>query len=170
VAAFMLRIITGTEEQVMRLCNMFVHCFPVVSRNPQGGQEELNNVSRMTVWRVLCKQLSFQLYKFQRLQEFKPNDQPRWTDFNTNMLKRFKEDNLFLDKTVFSDKATFHLSRKENRHNLIIWGPQNSHQVVEQMQGSLKVKVFCAANRTQVSMDHSFLLRHAKFGKYWILF
>jgi hypothetical protein len=38
---------------------------------------------------------------------------------------------LFLDKIVLSDKSNFHLSGKVNRHNLIIWGSQNPHQVVK---------------------------------------
>jgi hypothetical protein len=66
------------------------------------------------------------------------------------MLNRLEEDNLFLDKIVFSDEATFHLSGKVNRHNLIIWGSQNPHQVVEHVQDSPKVNVFCAVSRTQV--------------------
>jgi hypothetical protein len=42
-----------------------------------------------------------------------------------------KEYDLFLDKIVLSDEATFHLPGKVNRHNLIIWGSQNPLQVVE---------------------------------------
>jgi hypothetical protein len=34
------------------------------------------------------------------------------------MLNHLEEDNLFLDKIVFSDEATFHLSGKTNHHNL----------------------------------------------------
>jgi hypothetical protein len=37
----------------------------------------------------------------------------------------------FLDKIVLSDEATFHLSGKVSRHNLIIWGSHNALQVVE---------------------------------------
>jgi hypothetical protein len=36
-----------------------------------------------------------------------------------------------MDKIVSSDEATFHLSRKVNSHNLIIWGSQNRFLVVE---------------------------------------
>jgi hypothetical protein len=59
------------------------------------------------------------------------------------------EDNLFLDKTVFSDEATFHISRKVNQHNLGIWGSQNPHQVVEHVRDSLKVKyIMCCKQNT----------------------
>jgi hypothetical protein len=51
--------------------------------------------------------------------------------FYTDMLNCLKQYNLFLDKIILSDEATFHLSGKVNRHNLIIWGSQNPLQVVE---------------------------------------
>jgi hypothetical protein len=66
------------------------------------------------------------------------------------MLNRLEEDNLFLNKTIFSDKTAFHLSGKVNRHNLIIWGLQNPHQVVEYVRESPKVNIFRAVRRTQV--------------------
>jgi hypothetical protein len=47
------------------------------------------------------------------------------------MLNCLKKYNLFLDKIILSDEATFHLSGKVNRHNLIIWGSQNPLQVLE---------------------------------------
>jgi hypothetical protein len=75
--------------------------------------------------------LSFQSNKFQVLQDLNPNHRPHWRNFCTDMLNFLKEYNLFLDKIVSSDKATFHLSWKVNRHNLIIWGSQNPLQVVE---------------------------------------
>jgi hypothetical protein len=75
--------------------------------------------------------LSFRPYKFQLLQELKPNDRPHRRNVSTDMLNCLKEYNLFLDKIVLSDEATFHLPGKVNRHNLIIWGSQNPLQVVE---------------------------------------
>jgi hypothetical protein len=75
--------------------------------------------------------LSFWPYKSQLLQEFKPNYQPHWRNVCTNVLNCLREYNLFLDKIVLSDVATFHLSGKVNHHNLIIWGSQNPLQVVE---------------------------------------
>jgi hypothetical protein len=99
---------------------------------------------------VLHKQLSFWPYKFQLLQELKPNDRPRPWDSCTDVLKHLKEDSLFLDKIVFSDRATFHLSGKVNHHNLIICGSQNPHQIHKHVRDSPKVNVFCAVSRTQV--------------------
>jgi hypothetical protein len=51
--------------------------------------------------------------------------------FCTDMLNCLKEYNLFLDKIVSSDEATFHLSGKVNHHNLFIWGSQNPLQAVK---------------------------------------
>jgi hypothetical protein len=44
-----------------------------------------------------------------------------------------------LDKIVFSDGATFHLPGKVNRHNLIIWGSQNSKRAVKNVCDTPKV-------------------------------
>ena len=33
----------------------------------------------------------------------------------------------YLNKTVFSDEATFHRSGKFNRHNVRTWGTENPH-------------------------------------------
>jgi hypothetical protein len=66
------------------------------------------------------------------------------------MLNHLKEGNLFVDKTVLSDEATFFLSGKVNCHNLIIWGSQNPHQDAEHVRDSPKVNVFSDVSRTQV--------------------
>jgi hypothetical protein len=96
-----------------------------LQKSTRWASRKLGNVSHMIEWRVLCKWLAFRLYKSQLLQELKPSDQPCRRDYCINMLNRLKEHSLFLDKTVFGNKATFHLSGKVNHHNLInliIWG------------------------------------------------
>jgi hypothetical protein len=95
------------------------------------SSRELGDISHMTVWRVLHLRLSFRPYKFQLLQELKPSDRPHQRNFCIDMLNCLRGYNLFLDKIVLSDEATFHLSGKVNRHNLIIWGSQNPLQVVK---------------------------------------
>jgi hypothetical protein len=82
------------------------------------------------------------------------------------MLNRLKKGNLFFDKTVFSDEATFHLSGKVTRHNLINCGLQNLHQAIEHVRDRPEVNVFCAVSRTQslrtAITSHAYLnmLRH----------
>jgi hypothetical protein len=105
----------------------FRECLVQVRRS----RRELGDISHMTVWRMLRMRLSFRPCKFQLLQELKPNDRPHRRNFCTDMLNCLKEYNLILDKIVSSNEATFHLSGKVNRHNLIIWGSQNPLQVVE---------------------------------------
>jgi hypothetical protein len=66
-------IIIWADDHVMRLWSMFMHYFSVVHRTSQGrASRELGDVSYMTVWRVLCKRLSFRPYKFKLLLELKP--------------------------------------------------------------------------------------------------
>jgi hypothetical protein len=68
-------------------------------RSPQKftrwASRELGDVSHMTVWTVLRKRLSFRPYKFQLLQELKPNDRPYRRDFCTDMLNRLEDENVF---------------------------------------------------------------------------
>jgi hypothetical protein len=58
------------------------------------------------------------------------------------MVNSLKEYNLFLDKIVLSDKATFHLSGKVNHHNLIIWGDR-VHSKLSKFTGRWIVHVGC---------------------------
>jgi hypothetical protein len=69
-------------------------------------------------------------------------------DFCTETINCLEGDNLFLDKISFSDEATFHLSGKVNRHNLIIWQSQYLHQVVQLARDNLTVNAFCAVSGT----------------------
>jgi hypothetical protein len=131
-------------------------CFSAVRANSQGGQAG-NWVMSLT-WQCVCvwgggvlrKRLSFWLYKFRLLPGIKSQFSTTLNRLYTNMLNRLKNGNMFLDKIIFSDEATFHISGKVTRHNLIIWGSQNLHQVVERLRNSPKVNVICAVSRTQV--------------------
>jgi hypothetical protein len=105
----------------------FRECLIQVRRSSR----ELGDTTHMTVWRELHMRLSFRPYKFQLLQELKSYDRPYRRNVCTDMLNYLKQYNLFLDKTVLSDEANFHLSGKVNRHNIIIWGSQNPLQVVK---------------------------------------
>jgi hypothetical protein len=53
-----------------------------------------------------------------------------------------------MNKVVFSDEATFHLSGKVNPIMEIIWEPQNPYQVVEHVRDSPRVEVFCVVSGT----------------------
>lgn len=42
---------------------------------------------------------------------------------------------------MFSDGAAFHTSVKVNCRNVLIWGEQNLHQMIEHVQESYKINV-----------------------------
>jgi hypothetical protein len=71
----------------------------------RGQAGNWGDVPHMTVWRMLRERLSFRPYKFKLLQELKPNDQPHRRDFCTDMLNRLEEDNLFLNKIVYTSQG-----------------------------------------------------------------
>ena len=60
------------------------------------------------------------------------------------------EDEKFDDQLVFSDKATFHINDKVNKHNTHIWGTENPHEILEYQQDSPKITVFCAMSKKAV--------------------
>jgi len=53
------------------------------------------------------------------------------------------EDETFLQRTCFSDEATFYVSGCVNRHNCHIWGAQQPNEIHEYVRGSPKVNVWC---------------------------
>ena len=61
-----------------------------------------------------------------------------------------ENDNDLLAKIIFSDEATFHLSRKVNRYNVRIRGSENPHDTLEVERDSPKLKVFCAVSKQTV--------------------
>lgn len=60
------------------------------------------------------------------------------------------EENDFLERLIFCDEATFHISGKVSRHNVRIWGTEQSHAQIEHQRDSPKVIVFCAVSREKV--------------------
>jgi len=60
------------------------------------------------------------------------------------------EDETFLQRLIFSDEATFHLSGKVNGYNVHIWGLQNPQEALEHERDSPKVNAFCAFSQTKV--------------------
>ena len=60
------------------------------------------------------------------------------------------EENDFVDKLIFCDEATFHISGKVNVHNVHIWGTEQPHAQTEHQRDSPKVNVFCAMSCEKV--------------------
>jgi len=98
---------------------------------------------------VLRRHLLFKPYRLQLVQALRPNDKRKRVEFCDRMLQNM-EYNTFLPRLIFSDEATFHLSRKVNRHVVHIWGLQNPQEALEHERDSPKVNVFCALSQTKV--------------------
>jgi hypothetical protein len=51
------------------------------------------------------------------------------------------EEDGFVERLIFSDEATFHISGKVKRHNVRIWGIVQPHAQTEHQRDSPKVNV-----------------------------
>jgi hypothetical protein len=60
------------------------------------------------------------------------------------------EEDGFMERLIFSDEATFHISGKVNRSNIRIWGTEHPHAMIEHQRDSEKANVFCAVSRKKV--------------------
>ncbi|XP_068083439.1 uncharacterized protein [Anabrus simplex] len=89
-------------------------------------------------------------YCLQLRQALTANDKALRFNFYMALQERIEEDDDFLDRVVFSDQATFHISGKVNKQNVNIWGATNPHCYVEHVRNSPKVNVFCVISNTKV--------------------
>ena len=105
---------------------------------------------QQTVWKVLRKRLKMKPYKLQLLQHLKRTDKTKRATFCMDMQENIDNEDGFLEKVIFSDEATFHLSGKVNKQNVRIWGTENPREFVEHMRDSPKVNVFCAMSKEKV--------------------
>jgi len=73
------------------------------------------------VWRILHKRLHVRGYRLQLLQVLNPQDHNLCFHLCVDFQQRLEEDG-FAEKLVFSDKVTFRVCDKVNRHNVHFWG------------------------------------------------
>ena len=106
-------------------------------------------MSLTTVWRVVRKHLHMIPYKLHLLQHLKDTDKLAREDFCTKMQAMLEEEGLD-DRLVFSDKATFHLTGKVNKHNTRVWRTEHPHSTLEHVRDSPKLNVFCAISKKRV--------------------
>ncbi|KAG8309097.1 hypothetical protein J6590_094208 [Homalodisca vitripennis] len=85
-----------SDENVARKQQAFVRS---PGKSTRRASRELQ-LPQTTVWRFLRKKLFLQLIRS----------------------KESEAEESFVSKIVFSDKATFHVNGKDNRHNVRIWG------------------------------------------------
>jgi hypothetical protein len=84
-------------------------------------------------------------------------DKVKWYDFRCNFLRKIAYDGAIMNKAVFSDEATFHLSGRVNPHNLRIWGSENPHESFEHERDSHRVNVFAAMSREELNRPFFFI-------------
>jgi len=115
-----------SDESVERVRQSFLHS---PKKTVRRGSRELKMTS-MTVWRVLQKRLHMKPYHLHLLQFLKPIDHIDRSNFCIKMQNAMTEEG-FLDRVVFSDESTFHISGKVHRHNVRIWSTENPHEMVQ---------------------------------------
>jgi len=82
-------------------------------KSPRTESDELE-LSRNTTEKVLQKLLKFQMYMDQLLQSLLEHEKENY-EFGEKMISYVEPTDNLLDKCIFSDSATFHLSGKVNR-------------------------------------------------------
>ncbi|GFU74138.1 DUF4817 domain-containing protein [Trichonephila clavipes] len=78
-------------------------------------------------------------YKVQILHAIKPDDYAKRYGFAVDMLHRLVADEHFLNRILFSDESTFHVSGMVNKHNVRFWGSEQPHAVRELQRSSEKL-------------------------------
>ena len=134
-----------SEENVRRIQESF-------GRSPRKSTRRVSRelgIPQPNVWCVLRRRLLFKPYLLQLVHALRPNDKRKRVEFCDRMLQNMEYDT-FLQRLIFSDEATFHLSGKVNRHNVRIWGLQNPQEALEHERDSPKVNVSCVLSQTKV--------------------
>ena len=85
------------------------------------------HVSKSTIHKVLEKRLLLHAFKLQIGEALQPNDRPLRPEFATSLINSIGENNVFLQKVIFSDEATFFVSGLVNRLNDRACGSENPH-------------------------------------------
>ena len=65
------------------------------------------------------------------MQALKPDDCSRRAAYAEEMFQRIDDDNNCYKCVIFSDKASFYVSGRVNKHNVRIWGSQNCYEAVQ---------------------------------------
>ena len=140
------------EEQVERVRATYL-------RSPQTSTRrairELQ-IPKPTVWKILRKRLKMIPYKIQMLQRLSEGDKNKRCDFCESVLGRCDDEEGFMDRIIFSDESTFHISGKVNKQNVRIWGTEKPTIPLEHVRDSPKVNVFCAISSKKVYGSYFF--------------
>lgn len=123
-----------------------------ILRSPKKSTPRISvelQIPQSSVWRILRKRLKMKPYRLQMLQQLRDDDKVKRLAFCVEIQTRFEEDG-FIDRLIFGDESTFHISGKVNKHNLRIWGTENPREIVQHERDSPKVNVYCAVSKQKV--------------------
>lgn len=123
-----------------------------IQRSPKKSTSRLGvelQIPQSSVWRILRKRLRMKPYRLQLLQQLRDGDREKRLAFCVDIQTRLEEDG-FIDRLIFGDESTFHLSGKVNKHNVRIWGTENPREIVEHERDSPKLNVYCAVSKQKI--------------------
>lgn len=134
------------RERTIRTAETEENVLHQIENNPSTSTRAIaqrTRISNATVWRILKEQ---QLYPFhlQKVQNLLPADFPRRLDFCTWMRDKFRENDQFFRKILFTDEACFTRDGLFNSHNMHIWDEENPHQTFNRSyQHRFSLNVWC---------------------------
>ncbi|GBO26640.1 hypothetical protein AVEN_46232-1 [Araneus ventricosus] len=125
------------------------------SKSTVAGAREFK-ILQKTAW----KRSNFKPYQslfqaLQLLQNLKSGNKNRRLDFSIRMQEALECED-FASKLIFSNEATFHVSRSVNRHNNRVWGNEAPHEILELQRNSPKGNVSCAMSETKLYVSPFF--------------
>ena len=103
-----------------------------------------------TVQKILKKELNIKPYKALMLQRLKTSYHPQRQEFCRWFNSQVERSERFASKVIFSDEASFHLSRSVNRQNTRYWGIKNPHMILESKRFSSHLNVWIAVSSTNM--------------------
>lgn len=126
-----------------------------IQENPHNSIRKIQqqfDLSYGSTQKILTKHLKFHPYKVKLVQQLNEDDPDRRLQFCETMMGRIDADNLFLNRIVFSDEATFFLNGSVNRHNMSYWSETNPHWTIDSRstQYPEKINVWAGILRNRI--------------------
>ncbi len=118
-----------------------------IALNPDTSTRRLSvetDVSRSSAIRILKKDLRLKPYTPRLVQRLSDGDAPQRAMFCALMDNQAEEDPGFLNKIVWSDEASFHISGVMNRHNAVYYSTDNPHVILQRRMKEPGVMVWGA--------------------------
>jgi len=76
------------------------------------------------------------------VQALTPADKVKRHDFCEEMQLKMEETD-FIERHIFSDEATFHISGKVNLHNVHLWGTEQPHAQIKHQHDFKSQRFLC---------------------------